>query len=174
MRIRTIPATVKAFRIYDPDSACNQTMLLRLIDEHTIVYDSRNGKIIVDMDSVILVLNHTLGLTTDQIPHLRSIRSAYKEQKKSNESDLGISEAYLRACIKDGRIPSLQIGNRNYIAIESLSEERIGKTIECADPRPRAAVRAKVNLMEQLDAIMKKQRGTPSVRRVRIKRRATE
>ena len=166
MRICTIPATVKAFRQYDPRSAYNKTMLLRLLDEHAVSYDRGGGRIVVDMDAVIGMIDRTLGLTALDMPHLRSIRKAYAE-RRADAPESGISEAYLRACVKDGRIPSLRIGNRCYIAMESLQAEQIEKIIEHGDSRPRAAARNQTDLMEQLDAILKNQSGTPLVRRVR-------
>lgn len=55
------------------------------------------------------------------LPQIRTIRGAVAELKRSRP-EIGIGEKMIRGAVKDGRIASIGIGNRAYIAMRSFDE----------------------------------------------------
>lgn len=120
MRNKTLNETVKVFHNKDPTSAINRTMLVRLIEDGVIPYEKHGNRVVIDYDSLLLILNETLGFDADNsFVHLRSIESAIAELKEK-KSEIGVGEDRLRKLISEKDIPVVQIGNRSYIAMEAF------------------------------------------------------
>ncbi|MBO4264529.1 MAG: hypothetical protein J5922_00425 [Clostridia bacterium] len=120
MRNKTVNQIVNDFRSKDPGTVINRTMLIRLMDDGVIPYEQHGNRIVCDLDTVLVILNDMLGLEpTESFLHLRSIEKAICGLKILH-SELGVGEDRLRQLISEGRVPTIKIGNRNYIAMESF------------------------------------------------------
>ena len=81
---------------------------------------------------------------------------------------MGIGEKLIRSAVKDGRIPSIRIGNREYIAMQSFDEpycRRIFEPIATAPVSRTEAVRRDV--MEQMAQTIASSPYVPTVIRAR-------
>ena len=118
MRFKTINEIVKDFRRNDPDTAFGRTFLQRLLDDGRIPYEKHGNRAICDYDSLLMKLNIMLGMgPRSRFLRIRSIENAVLELKKSR-CEIGIGEDRIRELISAGRVPTIQIGNRNYLAME--------------------------------------------------------
>ena len=80
---------------------------------------------------------------------------------------MGIGEKLIRSAVKDGRIPSIRIGNREYIAMQSFDEPYCRRIFE---PIPTTASRAEIvrkDVMEQMAQTLSSNPFIPTVTRAR-------
>ena len=80
---------------------------------------------------------------------------------------VGIGEKLIRSPVKDGRIPSIRIGNREYIAMQSFDEPYCRRIFE---PTPTPVSRAEIvrkDVMEQMAQTLSSNPFIPMVTRVR-------
>ena len=121
MRFKTINETVKSFRQQDPDTAFNRDFLLRLFSDGKVPFEKHGNRVVCDLESLLMKLNVMLGMGPfARFLRLRSIEKAVLELKKQG-SEIGIGEDRLREMISAGMVPTVQIGNRNYLAMEMFS-----------------------------------------------------
>ena len=121
LRFKTINEVVKVFRQQDPDTAFNRYFLLRLLNDGKIPFEKHGNRAVCDYDNLLMKLNNMLGLGPfARFLRLRSIEKAVLELKKQG-SEIGIGEDRLRELISVGMVPTVQIGNRNYLAMEMFS-----------------------------------------------------
>lgn len=127
MRIKTIPQVIKAIKEIDPHTAVNENMIMSLITSGIIPYQKRGNRTVVDVDAVILCLNQLLALNAGaQVPHIRTIRGAMCDIKQKFH-DLGIGEKQIRDAVENGRIDTIHIDNRAYIALEFFEEPYVAR-----------------------------------------------
>ena len=121
MRFKTINKTVKDFRRIDPDTAFNRSFFQRLLHDGKVPYEKRGNRIVCDYDALLMKLNIMLGMgPRSRFLRIRSIENAVLELKKCR-SEIGIGEDRIRELISAGMVPTIQIGNRNYLAMEMFS-----------------------------------------------------
>ena len=120
MQLMTLQKAVDKIRAYDPNTAVNFSMLSRLVGDGMIPYEKHGNRTIIDYDRLVVRLKDMLFLSRrDPInpPHIRSISDAFDEAK-SEINRLGVGRERLRELVNCGKVPSLHIGNRRYIALE--------------------------------------------------------
>lgn len=115
MKLISIPSTVRQIRCFDPDTAINETMLEELTRTNMITSFTQNVRRKIDFDRLAIDLNNLLDLPGSSMPRVRSISNAHRELAKRGT---GISSGCIRENVKSGVIPSLKIGNRDYIALD--------------------------------------------------------
>ncbi len=75
-----------------------------------------------DAEALAPVLNRMLGFEeAARLPQIPAIRGAGAKLKRSRP-EIGIGKKMIRNAVKDGRITSIGIGNREYIAMQSFDE----------------------------------------------------
>lgn len=118
MRFKTINEMVEIFRQTDPETAINRSFIQRLIDDGKVPYEKHGNRMVCDYDSLLMKLNIMLGLGPFlKFVHVRSIDGTILALKKQKQ-EIGIGEDKLRKLISAGMVPTIQIGNRNYLAME--------------------------------------------------------
>ena len=168
MQIKTLPRIVKDIRVADPSSAVSESLLSVLINSGDIPCTYHGNRLIVDADSVAPALNRLLGLDeNDELPQIRTIREAAAELKQ-NRPEIGIGEKLIRNAVKDGRIPSIRIGNRDYIAMQSFDEPYCKRIFEPTASAPVSRAEAvRRDVMEQMAHTIARNQTVPSVCRIK-------
>ncbi|MBQ3013934.1 MAG: hypothetical protein IJD75_02190 [Clostridia bacterium] len=106
-------------------------------------------------------IEEQLALLSDV--NIRSIRAAAAELK-ARAIDIGIGEKLIRNAVKDGRIPSICIGNREYIAMQRFNEPYCRRLFEQTATAPVSRAEAvRRDVMEQMG---KRSRQAPMSRRL--------
>ena len=107
-----------------------------------------------------------LGLENeDQIPHLRTIRSASNEIKQKFP-DLGIGEKQIRASIENEQLDVIRIGNRAYIAMEFFEEPYVSRF--SPELNYSFTKKQKTNsAIEQFNLLLSNNSGIPEIKRKR-------
>lgn len=122
MRIKTIPSIVTEIKTLDPSSAVGESFLVALAESKQLSHTYHGNRLVADAEAIAPTLNRLLGFEGNgNLPHIRTIREAAAELKQ-NRPMMGIGEKLIRSAVKDGRIPSIRIGNREYIAMQSFDE----------------------------------------------------
>ena len=122
MRIKTLCGTVKEICKLDPESAVGESFLMSLVQSGELPHTYHGNRLVVDYDIISSTFNRLLGFDENgALPQIRTIRRAVEELKQNNP-DMGIGEKLIRGAVKDGRISSIKIGNREYIAMQSFTE----------------------------------------------------
>lgn len=158
MKLKTIRASVKKIRDFDPDTALNVNMLNRMIDNGQISYEWHGNRKIINYDALVQRLNTLFELDCPRTnpPHIRTIDNAWKEAKETL-SELGISEERLRDLIKTGIVASIRIGNRSYIPMELFHapyDRRLAKDCYRIAERTGSHYRQRSYADEQLDELL--------------------
>lgn len=164
MRVRSIPGAVREIREIDNNTAVNEGLLRELIERSELVAESVGAKTVVDTDAVLETLCLLTGCQTGSMPHIRSIRVAMRE-RRDNCSLAGLSRDRVRECIKEHIVPSIQVGNRFYIALEMLEEPNIGLFFAFDRKSKRARRTVSANAIEQLKTVLEKKTAITVVRR---------
>ena len=122
---------------------------------------------VADAEAIAPTLNRLLGFDENgDIPYIRTIREAATELKQSRPM-MGIGEKLIRSVVKDGRIPSIRIGNREYVAMQSFYEPYCRRIFE---PTPTTVSRAEIvrkDVMEQMAQTLSSNPFIPTVTRAR-------
>ena len=101
------------------------------------------------------------------LSYIRSIRAAAAELKK-RDVNIGVGEKLIRSAVKDGRIPSIRIGNREYIAIQSFDEPYCRRLFEKIERAPMSRAEAvHRDTMEQVAQAIASNPFIPTVKRIR-------
>lgn len=168
MRIKTIPSIVTEIRIFDPSSAVGESFLMALAESKQLPHTYHGNRLVADAEAIAPTLNSLLGFEGNgSLPHIRTIREAAAALKQSRPT-IGIGEKLIRSAVKDGRIPSIRIGNREYIAMQSFDEpycRRVFKPTATAPVSRAEAVRRDV--MEQMAQTIASNPYVPAVIRAR-------
>lgn len=120
MRLLSIPNTVREIQRIDPDTAVTETMLRELIESKRIECILLSVHKKIDIDRLGIDLNNLLGLPGSSMPQIRSIQNTYRELTKRA---MGISSGCIRENVKSGVIPSIHIGNRDYVALDYFESQ---------------------------------------------------
>lgn len=167
MQIKTLPRIVKDIRAADPSSAVSESLLSALINSGDIPCTYHGNRLVADAESVVPALNRLLGLDENGgLPQIRSIREAATELKQSRP-EMGIGEKLIRNAVKDGRIPSIRIGNRDYIAMQSFDEPYCQRIFELKAPVVTRAEIIKRDVMLQMAETIARNQVVPSVCRIK-------
>ena len=85
---------------------------------------------------------------------------------KRSRPEIGIGDKMIRSAVKDGRIASIGIGNREYIAMRGFDDQYCRRIFE-----PGAVVSKKAiirrSVMEQMADVLARNPAMPAVTRVR-------
>lgn len=168
MRIKTIPSIVTEIRILDPSSAVGESFLMSLAESKQLPHTYHGNRLVADAEAIAPTLNSLLGFEGNgNLPHIRTIREAVAELKQSRPA-IGIGEKLIRSAVKDGRIPSIRIGNREYIAMQSFDEPYCRRIFEptATAPVSRAEV-VRRDVMEQMAQTIASSPFIPTVTRAR-------
>lgn len=166
MRLKTLAQIVHEIRTADPESAVGESFLTALVEGNELWHTYRGNRLVADAETVPAALNRLLGFEeTAVLPQIRTIRSAVAELKLSRP-EIGIGEKMIRSAVKDGRIASIGIGNREYIAMQSFDEPYCRRIFE-----PSAVVSKKEiirrGVMEQMADVLARNPIMPTVTRMR-------
>ena len=166
MKTKTINQAVKLIKQYDPNSACNESMLTELITTGNLPAAHHGNRTVIDFDILIPLLNQMLGLENeDQIPHLRTIRSASNEIKQKFP-DLGIGEKQIRASIENEQLDVIRIGNHAYIAMEFFEKPYVNRF--SPELNYSFTKKQKTNsAIEQFNLLLSNNSGIPRIKRKR-------
>ncbi len=170
MKVMTLPQAIKEIRIQDPDSALSETMLQTLIEEKRIPYGNRGNRTVIKLDMVISAINEMLGFAgATSLPQIRTIRKGAVEINNSSEYFL-IGETHIRKCVADGKVPTITIGNRKYIALQSFKEPYCKCLIYGESPEREKRHEMKDDMLQQMNASISSRSGVPRVVRVKAKK----
>jgi len=166
LRLKTLTQIVHEIRAADPESAAGVSFLTALVEENVLWHTYRGNRLVVDAEAVAPALNRLLGFEeAAELPQIRTIRGAVAELKRSRP-EIGIGEKMIRGSVKDGRIASIGIGNRAYIAMRNFDEPYCRRIFE-----PGAVVSKKEiicrGVMEQMADVLARNPAMPAVTRVR-------
>ncbi len=166
LRLKTLSQIVHEIRAADPESAVGESFLAALVEENELWHTHRGNRLVADAEAVSPMLNRLLGFEeAARLPRIRTIRGAVAELKRSRP-EIGIGEKMIRSAVKNGRIASIGIGNREYIAMQSFDEPYCRRIFE-----PGAVVSKKEiirqGVIEQMADVLARNPTMPTVTRVR-------
>lgn len=167
MRIKTLCGTVKEICKLDPESAVGESFLMSLVQSGELPHTYHGNRLVVDYDIISSTFNRLLGFDENgALPQIRTIRRAVEELKQNNP-DMGIGEKLIRGAVKDGRISSIKIGNREYIAMQSFTEPYCQRIVEytCLKSARREIIRQ--NAINQISKTISSGQFIPTVLRTR-------
>lgn len=96
-------------------------MIRTLTQQKLVSSFSRGNRTVIEMDRFVKDMNGLFGFgERDNLPKIRSIHNAYTELRDANP-ELGISEERIRFLVMKEKIPSVKIGNRSYVALETFA-----------------------------------------------------
>lgn len=166
MRLKTLTQIAHEIRAVDPESAVGESFLTALVEENVLWHTYRGNRLVADAESVAPTLNRLLGFEEmAELPRIRTIRGAVAELKQ-NRPEIGIGEKMIRNAVKDGRIPSIGIGNREYIAMQSFDEPYCWRIFESAAVVSKKKI-IRRGVIEQMADVLARNPAMPSVTRVR-------
>lgn len=167
MRIKTIPSLVSEIRTIDPSSAVGESFLMHLTVSKQLSHSYHGNRLVVDADAIVPTLNHLLGFEGNgNLPHIRTIREAAAELKQIHPQ-MGVGEKLIRSAVKDGRIASICIGNRKYIALESFDEPYCRRIFAVASTMVSRVEVVRKDVMEQMAQTIASNPFIPTIKRVR-------
>ncbi len=167
MRIKTLPQAVAEAQKKDPVTALNKFMLASLIKEKRIPFGNHGNRTVVDYDLIIPALNVLLDFSeTGDLPRLRTIRAAANELRELNP-EIGFGEEHIRTCVMDGRIASIIVGNRRYIAMQSFEAPHCEKILQGTSKSCERREMIRNDIIEQMSNAISMQAVVPKVTRVR-------
>ena len=133
MRIMTLQKATDMVHRADPKTDFNLSMLRRMCENKLVRSGKRGNRQVLDFDEMVCSLYAIFDLSQDNVPTsppmIRTIEHAL-EEKRNDFSMMGLGEKRIRELIRDGTIPSLPIGNRNYIALESFEPPFINRWLK--------------------------------------------
>lgn len=166
MRLKTLAQIVHEIRTADPESAIGESFLAALVEGNELWHTYRGNRLVVDAEAVAPILNRLLGFEeTAELPRIRTIRGAVAELKR-NRPETGIGEKMTRSAVKDGRIASIGIGNREYIAMQSFDEPYCRRIFEHSEVISKKEI-IRRGVMEQMTDVLARNPAMPTVTRVR-------
>lgn len=168
MRIKTIPSIVTEIKTLDPFSAVGESFLTALAESKQLPHTYHGNRLVTDAEAIAPTLNRLLGFEGNgNLPHIRTIREAAAELKQSRPM-VGIGEKLIRRAVKDGQIPSIRIGNREYIAMQSFDEPYCRRIFEPTATAPVSRTEAiRRDVMEQMAQTIASNPHVPTVIRAR-------
>lgn len=170
MRVRTLPQAVKEIRSIDSRSAVNEDMLISLIKDKHLSHSSHGVRTVIEFGNMITTLNDLLEFEDKtNVPYIRSIRGAIMELRETHP-ELGIGEEHIRRCVADGRISSIKIGCRRYIAMQSFDAPYCEKIMSVQAPSFAKSDMMRRDILEQMSAAISAQVVIPKIKRARANR----
>ena len=167
MRIKTIPKIIEEIHSLDAQSAVGESFLIALAEANELPHTYRGNRLVADAEAIIPALNRLLGFEgREDLPHIRSIRGAVAELKE-RAVNIGIGEKLIRSAVKDGRIPCIRIGNREYIAMESFDEPYCHRIFGQTSAVKERKEMVKRDVMAQMAEVLASNPTVPTVVRVR-------
>ncbi len=168
MRIKTIPGIVTEIKKFDPSSAVGESFLTALAESKQLTHTYHGNRLVADAEAIAPTLNSLLGFEGNgNLPHIRTIREAAAELRRSHPM-MGIGEKLIRSAVKDGRISSIRIGNREYIAMQSFDEPYCRRIFEPTATAPISRAEAvRRDVMKQMAQTIASSPYIPTVTRVR-------
>ena len=168
MRIKTIPSIVSEIKAFDPSSAVGESFLMALAESSQLPHTYHGNRLVADAEAIAPTLNRLLGFEGNgNLPHIRTIREAAAELRQSRPM-IGIGEKLIRSAVKDGRIPSIRIGNREYIAMQIFDEPYCRRIFEPTATAPVSRAEAvRRDVMEQMAGAIASSPYVPTVIRAR-------
>lgn len=167
MKVKTLPQTVKEFKIYDASTAMNEDFLIAMIRDRRLAHSSHGVRTVVEFGNTVSTLNELLGFEDKaQIPRIRSIRAAVSELR-ATRPELGIGEEHIRRCVADGRISSIQIGCRRYIAMQSFDSPYCERIMSVQAPSFAKSDMMRRDILEQMSTAISAQVVIPKIKRAR-------
>ena len=168
MKIKTIPSIATEIRTLDPSSAVGESFLVALAESKQLPHTYHGNRLVADAEAIAPTLNRLLGFEGNgNLPHIRTIREAVAKLKQSRPA-IGIGEKLIRSAVKDGRIPSIRIGNREYIAMQSFDEPYCRRIFEPTATAPISRAEAvRRDVMEQMMQTIYSSPYVPTVIRAR-------
>ena len=166
MKIKTLPKLAREILTIDPLSAISESFIAFLAHINELPHTYHGNRLVADAEALAPTLNHLFGFEENgELPHIRSIRDASEEIKK-RYPDIGIGEKRIRQAVRDGRIASVSIGNRKYIALESFDEPYCGKLLEGSAPKKISRTeKVRSNVLEQVAQTIASSAFVPNVTR---------
>ncbi|MCF0120122.1 MAG: hypothetical protein HUJ65_00670 [Oscillospiraceae bacterium] len=156
MKIKSIPKIVELLKEKDPDTAVNENMLYRLIGAGKIPFDMHGRRMVADLDTVVFSLCCMLDMSEcSSLPKIRSIHDA-AELLKVEQPDIGLGEVHLRELIRLGRLKSIEVGNRRYIALQSFAPPYCYRLSDSVVAPPRRKPPYRHDSTEQFNELMAK------------------
>ena len=166
MRLKTLSQIVHEIRTADPESVVGDSFLTALVEENELWHTYRGNRLVVDAEAIAPALNRMLGFEeTAELPRIRTIRSAVAELKRSHP-EIGIGEKMIRSAAKDGRLASIGIGNREYIAMQSFDEPYCRRIFETSEVISKKEI-IRRGAIEQMAEVLARNPAMPTVTRVR-------
>ncbi len=169
MKVVTLPQAVKEMRLLDPKTAFNRAMLDYLIKEEKVPYGAHGVRTVLNFDALIDALNVIYGFEGEMFcPSIRTVCNAVEEIKESKEY-YKMGERLIRRCISDGILPTITIGNRHYIALQSFTEPYSKKLVYGQSESRLKAEQIVNNMLQQMSDCISERGGVPAVVRRRTK-----
>ena len=169
MRVRTLNQAADEARKQDPNTAINKFMLTSLICDREIPYGNHGNRTVVDYDALVSALNVLLGFQEqDGLPEIRTIRSAVAELHQRHP-DIGLNDAHIRACVADGRIGSIEVGSRRYIAMQSFEKPYCEKIMSGYSKGVQRKEMVEKDIVKQIGETISAQVIIPKVTRIRTR-----
>ena len=169
MRVRTLNQAAEEARKQDPNTAINKFMLTSLICDHKIPYGNHGNRTVVDYDKLISALNVLLGFQEDDgLPEIRTIPNAIEELHQRHP-DIGLNGKRIRECVADGRIGSIDVGSRRYIAMQSFEQPYCEKIMSGYSKGIVRKEMIKKDIVEQIGDTISNHTVIPKVVRIRTK-----
>ncbi len=124
---------------------------------------------VLNFESIIEALNTHYGFDGETFcPLIRTIPDGIAEMRQSAQY-YKIGDRLLRRCISDGILPTISIGNRNYIALQSFMEP-YSRALVYGQTERRARAEQIVNdMLQQMSECISARGGVPNVTRKRKK-----
>ncbi len=164
MKVMTLTQVLADIRKMDPATALNENLLSVLIKEKRLPYGSRGNRVILEVGVLINALNDLFGFSGETfVPKVRTVRSAAIELK---ESHYGMSERHIRQCIIDGKLKTIKIGNRHYVAMQSFSSPYSESLIYGITEKLAKIEHIKNDMQKQMDNLISSQSCPPTVVRM--------
>ena len=89
---------------------------------------------------------------------------------RETRPELGIGEEHIRRCVADGRISSIKIGCRRYIAMQSFDAPYCEKIMSVQAPSFAKSDMMRRDILEQMSAAISAQVVIPKIKRARANR----
>ena len=167
MRVRTLNQIVKEIQEIDPNTAINKYMLFALIKDRKIPHGNHGNRTVMDFDAVAPSFNELLNFKKGkELPQIRTIRAAVSGLREKYP-EFGIGEEQIRACVQEGRISSIVVGNRRYIAMQSFFEPYNERIMSGYSPSVMKKDSISRDVLDQMSAAISRQTIIPKVTRVR-------
>ena len=121
MRLKTKHKIIADIKEIDPETDITVAFLEYLSRDGYIRSFARGNRVYYDLEYLIRDINYLLGMRDrKQLPRIRTVHGAYSY---TASLEMGLSRQLVCELGKYDYIPSIHIGNRTYVALESFDKE---------------------------------------------------